>query len=75
MSMSLISLALADCTIFNYRDVLTSGGVHLALAYKKPVIAPLSGCLKELQNNQINFFKIDEDRNKNLVDVIKKYAY
>lgn len=65
----------ADCAIFNYRDVLTSGGVHLALAYKRPVIAPLSGCLKELRSDNINFFETDSDRNNNLILAIKKFAY
>jgi glycosyltransferase involved in cell wall biosynthesis len=65
----------SDCTIFNYRDVLTSGGVHLSLAYKKPVIAPLSGCLKELHNDVVNFFETTGDRNKNLHNIIKKFTY
>jgi beta-1,4-mannosyltransferase len=64
----------ADCVIFNYRDVLTSGGVHLALVYKKLVITPWSGCLKELQSSQINFFEPEGERGRNLLEVIKKFA-
>ena len=64
----------ADCIILNYRDVLTSGGIHLALGYKKPVITPYSGCLKELHSNQIIFFELNSERNKNLLNVIKRFA-
>ena len=64
----------ADCTIFNYRNVLTSGGIHLALAYKKHVIAPLSGCLKELRNDQINFFEAGRNRDKNLIFAIRQFV-
>lgn len=64
----------ADYVIFNYRDVLTSGGIHLALGYGKPVITPLSGCLKELNSERINFFEPDNERDKNLFNIIKKFA-
>lgn len=39
----------ADFTIFNYRDILTSGGVELARSFQKTVIAPNKGCLTELK--------------------------
>jgi beta-1,4-mannosyltransferase len=64
----------ADCVILNYGDVLTSGGIHLALSYKKLIIAPFSGCLKELQNTRINFFEPGSEREENLLAVIKKFA-
>lgn len=37
----------ADFCIFNYREILSSGGYHMAQAYNKPVIAPALGCLSE----------------------------
>jgi len=33
--------------IFNYKDILSSGGVVLAMNYKKNIIAPSLGCIKE----------------------------
>ena len=55
-----------DYVIFNYEDVLTSGGVHLALNYQKPVIIPSVGCLKELEGKGVFHFEIGSDRKKNL---------
>ena len=60
----------ADYVIFNYRDILTSGGVVLALNYKKPVIVPYAGCLKELNINLINFFEVKESRKENLKQLL-----
>ncbi len=37
----------ADYCVFNYREILSSGGYHMAKAYQKPVIAPAKGCLIE----------------------------
>jgi hypothetical protein len=39
----------ADYTIFNYRNTLTSGGIILAINYNKKIIAPASGCIKEMK--------------------------
>jgi glycosyltransferase involved in cell wall biosynthesis len=64
----------ADYAIFNYRDILTSGGVHLALSYKKAVVVPSAGCLKELSGNYIYFFEPDEKRQENLKNLIKKLS-
>jgi glycosyltransferase involved in cell wall biosynthesis len=60
----------ADYVIFNYRDILTSGGVHLALNYKKSVLVPYAGCLKEIKGNLINFFDMKESRKQNLKKLI-----
>ena len=40
----------ADYAVFNYKDILTSGGVELARSYRKKIILPLTGCLKELED-------------------------
>ncbi|MBL7996882.1 glycosyltransferase family 4 protein [bacterium] len=45
--------ASADYVLFNYKDILTSGGVVLALGYKKSIIAPNKGCLKELKDPNV----------------------
>lgn len=51
----------SDCVLFNYRDILTSGGVELANSYDKPIIAPKLGCIKELSGeNHILFETKDE---------------
>lgn len=34
--------------VFHHREILASGGVHMALAFSKPVIAPRKGCISEL---------------------------
>jgi hypothetical protein len=60
----------ADYVIFNYEDVLTSGAVHLALAYKKPVIIPFLGCLKELKGSGIYSFEVQGSRKNNLLRVL-----
>ncbi|MEQ8525505.1 glycosyltransferase [Gracilimonas sp.] len=37
----------ADLCVFNYREILSSGGYHMAKAYHKKIIAPDMGCLSE----------------------------
>ncbi|MGF1669321.1 MAG: hypothetical protein ACFCU6_02650 [Balneolaceae bacterium] len=46
-----------DFVVFNYSEILTSGGVELAKSYRKKIILPLAGCLSELkdQPNIISF--------------------
>lgn len=36
-----------DVSVFNYREILSSGSYHMALAFKKTIIAPNIGCLSE----------------------------
>jgi glycosyltransferase involved in cell wall biosynthesis len=38
----------ADYLIFNYKNILTSGGIILAMNYQKKIIAPALGCIKEI---------------------------
>lgn len=52
----------ADYVVFNYKDVLSSGGVPLAQSYDKPIILPLKGCLKELENSEnLRHFKTQDE--------------
>lgn len=51
----------ADCVLFNYNEVLTSGGVELAKSYKRPIIAPNVGCLTKLSGNNISLFESQEE--------------
>ena len=47
----------ADYLVFNYRDVLTSGGVPLAKSYDKTILLPKKGCLTEMNGENLKFFK------------------
>lgn len=49
-----------DYALFNFKEVLTSGSVVLALNYNKNVIIPFKGCLKELAGENIIHFDNEE---------------
>lgn len=51
----------ADCLLFNYRDILTSGGVELAKSYNRPIIAPSKGCLTEMKGKSITLFSTQSE--------------
>lgn len=50
----------ADCVVFNYRQILTSGGVELARSYGRPILAPHMGCLSELDDENVTLFNTQE---------------
>ena len=50
-----------DFVLFNYRDVLVSGGVPLAQSYNKTIILPRKGCLPEMEEENLKFFKTQEE--------------
>jgi beta-1,4-mannosyltransferase len=57
----------ADICLFNYDEILTSGGVELARSYQKAIIAPDKGCLKDLIDNpNVSLFQ-DENQLKQLL--------
>ncbi len=56
----------ADCVLFNYKEVLASGGVEMAINYRRSIIAPKCGCIAEISENKINFFSTQEEL-KNLI--------
>ena len=58
----------ADCVVFNYRQILTSGGVELARSYDRPILAPAMGCLNELDEENITLFNTQEQLMKLLAD-------
>ena len=39
-----------DICVFNYREILSSGGFHMAESYNKTIIAPNIGCLSETKD-------------------------
>ncbi|GEM_PF-1037058 len=50
-----------DSVLFNYQDILTSGGVYLAMSYHKKVIVPNIGCLSEIgYENKTVFEHLDK---------------
>lgn len=57
----------SDICVFNYDDILTSGGVAMAIAYKKRIIAPSLGCLRDFKNNPDVFLFNSKNELKNLI--------
>lgn len=51
----------ADFVLFNYVEVMTSGGVVLAMNFGKRVIVPELGCLKEFGEDGVLKFRSQED--------------
>lgn len=52
----------ADTCLFNYNEILSSGGVHMAVAYKKRIIAPNKGDIQELENHEdVSLFNSREE--------------
>jgi len=58
----------ADCVVFNYRRILTSGGAELARSYDRPVLAPAMGCLTELDEENITLFNSQKQLMKLIAD-------
>lgn len=54
----------ADFLIFNHRDALSQGGVHIAISYRKTAFLPRKGCLKELTNENLLFFSSQKELKK-----------
>jgi glycosyltransferase involved in cell wall biosynthesis len=62
---------LTDYVIFNYRQVLTSGGIFLSLNYDKKVIAPAIGCIPEIENQKIILFEESESGVNKLLELLQ----
>ena len=58
-----IYLGASDVMVFPYRNILTSGGVFLALSFGRPIIAPNIGCIPETLDQQENILYNPDDRN------------
>jgi len=56
------------CVVFNYSEILTSGGVALAQSYNCPIIAPNLGCIQELQYDNLYLFTCQEELESLLVE-------
>ena len=52
----------ADLCVFNYREILSSGGYHMAKAYHKKIVAPDMGCLSEKgSESNVQLFKTQQE--------------
>lgn len=60
-----------DYALFNYKDILTSGGVIMALAYNKKIITPSIGCIEEFNSKNIIKFN-PGNGSENLKQVISE---
>lgn len=47
--------------VFNYREVLASGGVPLAKSYNKTIILPHKGCLSDQEGDNLIHFKTQDE--------------
>ncbi len=57
----------SDICVFNYRNILSSGGYNMAKAYGKTVIAPDIGCLSEEHTKSNVHLFIDQKELKSLL--------
>ena len=57
----------ADCVVFNFKDILSSGSVILAQCYKKDIILPDVGCLKEMEGDDIFKFTTTDELEQQLI--------
>jgi len=62
----------ADCVLFNFREILTSGGVTLAQSYDLPIIAPAKGCITELDYKNMTLFEEEHELNSYLTNFESK---
>jgi beta-1,4-mannosyltransferase len=62
-----------DCVLFNFRDMLTSGSIMLALSYKKEIIVPYIGCVKNLSGPGITTFTTQEELKDLIIAFAEKY--
>lgn len=61
----------ADISVYNYREILSSGSYHMALAFNKTVLAPDIGCLSE-EGEKANVY-LFKDQNE-LKELIKHHT-
>ncbi len=58
-----------DICVFNYDEILTSGGIEMALAYNKKTVAPKLDTLAEYESNSnVHFFESDEE----FIEILKE---
>jgi len=61
----------ADVVVFPYEDILTSGGIILAMSFGKAIIAPRLGCIPDILDDSGGFlYNMEED--DSLVKAIRR---
>lgn len=60
----------SDYVVFNYEEILTSGGVMTALSFGKKIIAPAMGCISEIKSDNILFFQQEYGKSENLKNTL-----
>lgn len=63
---------LSDCVLFNYQDILTSGGVVLALNYNKYTIAPNKACIGEIEDSNLHLYNSDSELSDEILKVLNE---
>lgn len=66
-----IYLNAADVMVFPYREILTTGGVILAMSFGKAIIAPNIGCIPDILNGSGSFL-YDPDEENGLLNAMKR---
>lgn len=57
----------ADICVFNYREILSSGGYNMAQAYNKTIVAPDLGCLSENRDTPGTYLFNDQNELEDLL--------
>lgn len=65
----------SDFCFYNYKQILTSGAVFMALSYRKKIIAPNIGCLSELSNEpNVQLFSTESEKKVYLKSAISTFS-
>lgn len=61
----------ADVIVLPYKSILTSGAIILAMSFKRPIIAPRIGCIKDTLDNTGSFL-YDPNKKNGLLEAMEK---
>lgn len=61
----------ADVIALPYKSILTSGAIILAMSFKRPIIAPRIGCIKDTLDNEGSFL-YDPNKKNGLLEAMEK---
>ncbi|MFN1833949.1 glycosyltransferase [Balneola sp. MJW-20] len=65
----------SDLCVFNYREILSSGGVQMARSHAKKILAPNKGCLSELSDKpNIQLFNSEIELEEKLNEFIRNFG-
>ncbi len=69
-----VYLKAADIMVFPYKNVFTSGGIHLAMSFGKPIIAPRLGCIQDVLDKS-GAYLYDPMHSNELYKAMKKAVF